>query len=239
MDLSRAEKFVDQLPNLKTPEAVGEAFSDMIRPHGFFGASASELRRAPEGRVRDFSFVTWPAEWREQYENCGYPRHDPIPLLAWLNWRPFNLRDAFADCEKTEQRRDFEAWAAELGVADVFAVPLHFPGGDVGLCVSIASREFAKPEERHALHFASIHVLMRCRELSHTGAASGVAKCPLSARELECMGWALEGKSDKDIGQILKISSTTAHFHIENAKKKLDVRTRLQAAKLVISLGYL
>ena len=47
MDLPRVEKFIDQLPELKTPDAVGEAFSDMIRPFGFFGASASELRRAP------------------------------------------------------------------------------------------------------------------------------------------------------------------------------------------------
>ncbi len=239
MDLSRVEKFAERLPELKTPEMVGEAFSDLIRPSGFFGASASELRRAPGGRVRDFSFVTWPAVWREHYENRGYPRHDPIPLLAWLNWRPFDLRDAFAECDKTEQRRAFESWVTALGVADIFAVPLHFPGGDVGLCVNVASRKFECPEERRALHFASIHALWRCRELIHAGVESGVVKCPLSARELECMRWVLEGKSDTDIGKILEISSTTAHYHIENVKKKLAVSTRLQAAQIVVSLGYI
>lgn len=239
MDLSRAEKFINRLPELKTPEAVGKAFSDMIRPFGFFGASGSELRRAPEGRVRDFVFVTWPAEWREDYENCGYPSHDPIPLLAWLNWRPFDLNDAFADCEKTEQRLAFEEWVTKLGVADVFAVPLHFPGGDVGLCVSVASRKLECPKERRALHFASIHALLRCRELIHAGGDSGVVKCPLSPRERECMRWVLHGKSDTDIGQILNISPTTVHYHIENVKTKLDVRTRLQAANVAISRGYI
>ncbi len=238
MDLPRVEKFIDQLPELKTPDAVGEAFSDMIRPFGFFGASASELRRAPGGRVRNFSFVTWPAVWREQYQNCGYPRHDPIPLLAWLNWRPFGLRDAFADCDKTEQRQAFETWVTELGVVDIFAVPFHFPGGDVGLCVSVANHKFKHPTQRRALHFASIHVLLRCRELVHASAEAGMVKCPLSARELECMRWVIEGKSDTDIGQILNISPTTAHYHIENVKKKFDVRTRLQAAQIIVSLGY-
>lgn len=34
-----------------------------------------------------------------------------------------------------------------------------------------------------------------------------------------------KGKSDTDIGMILGISHTTAHFYIERAKGKLGVRT--------------
>ncbi len=73
MDLSCAEKLIERLPDFKTPEAVGEAFSDMIRPFGFFGASASELRHTPEGRIRDFSFVTWPSGWRPGPERYRAP----------------------------------------------------------------------------------------------------------------------------------------------------------------------
>lgn len=239
MDLSRAEMFIDRLPQFKTPQAVGEAFSDMIRPFGFFGASASELRQTPQGRARDFFFITWPSGWLELYDRRGFARQDPIPLLAWLNWRPFDLREAFEDREKTEQRRAFEAWVRQIGVNDIFAVPLHFPGNDVGLCVSVASRKFDCPAERHALQFASIHVLARCRELVRVGAGSVLVKCPLSAREIECMRWVIEGKSDTDIGEILGISPTTVHYHIENAKKKLGVRTRLQATQLAVSRGYI
>ena len=53
------------------------------------------------------------------------------------------------------------------------------------------------------------------------------------------MRWVLEGKSDRDIGQILGISHTTVHFHVERVKKKLGVRTRIQAAKHVLSQGYI
>jgi len=61
----------------------------------------------------------------------------------------------------------------------------------------------------------------------------------LTRREVECLRWVLKGKSDTDIGKILGISHTTAHFHIERVKKKLGVKTRTQAAAVVVSLGYL
>jgi len=49
----------------------------------------------------------------------------------------------------------------------------------------------------------------------------------------------LQGKSDTDIEEILGISRTTVHFHIERVKKKLGVKTRTQAAAMIVTLGYL
>ena len=51
----------------------------------------------------------------------------------------------------------------------------------------------------------------------------------LSPREVECLSWAAAGKTDAEIGRILTISPRTTRFHIENAKKKLGVATRVQA----------
>jgi DNA-binding CsgD family transcriptional regulator len=51
----------------------------------------------------------------------------------------------------------------------------------------------------------------------------------LSPRERECIGWAAEGKSCWEIGQILNISRRTVAFHLDNAKGKLGVRTNIQA----------
>jgi DNA-binding CsgD family transcriptional regulator len=64
-------------------------------------------------------------------------------------------------------------------------------------------------------------------------------KAPLIPRELECLRCVLQGKSDTDIAKILGISHTTVHFHIEQAKKKLGVKTRTQAAAMIVTLGYL
>lgn len=59
----------------------------------------------------------------------------------------------------------------------------------------------------------------------------------LTKREVECLGWAAQGKTAWEISQILKISEATVSFHIENAKKKLDAKTLPQAVAIGISLG--
>lgn len=58
----------------------------------------------------------------------------------------------------------------------------------------------------------------------------------LSPREIECLRWAAAGKTDVEIGRILTISPRTTRFHIENAKKKLGVSTRVQAVTEALRL---
>jgi DNA-binding CsgD family transcriptional regulator len=58
-------------------------------------------------------------------------------------------------------------------------------------------------------------------------------------REVEVLYWVTEGKSDWQIGRLLHISQKTANFHAENAKRKLGVATRVQAALRVERAGLL
>lgn len=238
MDFAAIGKFVETIDRLPSTEAVGEAFTGLIDGAGLLCASASELRHTPEGRVCNFSFNSWPRDWQETYARENYVRCDPIPLLARLAVRPFDLATALNACRKTAARESFAAWLRELGIRDAFACPMHYPGDDIGLCVTLAARPFDDPLERQALHFASMRVLQRCREIGSQQQEQSV-KAALSQREIDCMRWVLEGKSDRDIGPILGISHTTVHFHIERVKQKLGVRTRIQAAKMVVSLGYI
>ena len=62
---------------------------------------------------------------------------------------------------------------------------------------------------------------------------------PLTMRETECLRWVSEGKSDWDIAEILGISESTVHAHVENAKRKIGVRSRVQATVLATVRGWL
>ena len=44
----------------------------------------------------------------------------------------------------------------------------------------------------------------------------------LTARELECLRWTMEGKTAWELGRILGISEQTAVRHLNNATHKLD-----------------
>jgi len=65
------------------------------------------------------------------------------------------------------------------------------------------------------------------------------ARIRLTPRERECLHWAAVGKTDDEIASILTISATTAHWHIENAKRKFDVATRVQAVMAAFRAGEL
>jgi DNA-binding CsgD family transcriptional regulator len=59
----------------------------------------------------------------------------------------------------------------------------------------------------------------------------------VTARESEILAWVAAGKSDWAIGQILQISGKTVNFHVENAKRKLGVGTRVQAVIAAMRSG--
>ena len=59
----------------------------------------------------------------------------------------------------------------------------------------------------------------------------------ISARQIECLYWAQEGKSAPDIGVILGISARTVEGHIARICEILGVRTRLQAILKARDLG--
>jgi DNA-binding response OmpR family regulator len=51
----------------------------------------------------------------------------------------------------------------------------------------------------------------------------------LAQREVETLTWAARGKTSAEIGEILGLSKRTVDFHIERARGKLGVATRVQA----------
>jgi DNA-binding CsgD family transcriptional regulator len=238
MNLTRAGAFIDNLPALQTPAEVGAAFAKIIAPSGYLAVSCGASFDTPAGRTWHFFFNTWPTPWLAEYQKNDYVRYDLAPTIARLTALPFTWREAILGKEQTAEQVAFNQWVASLGIVDGFAVPMHYPGGNIGLCVSVADHPIEDPEEKRALRIASIYAYERCSVLGDLTEASSV-KFPLTPREVECLRWVLKGKSDTDIGDILRISPSTVHFHIEKVKNKLGVKTRTQAAAIVVTLGYL
>ena len=59
----------------------------------------------------------------------------------------------------------------------------------------------------------------------------------VTPRESQILSWVAAGKSDWAIGRILRISDKTVNFHVENAKRKFGVGTRLQAVVAAMRTG--
>jgi len=59
----------------------------------------------------------------------------------------------------------------------------------------------------------------------------------LNDREVESLTLSARGKTSTEIAAILGLSKRTVDFHIENACRKLNVATRIQAAVKAVSGG--
>src|ERR1700676_3062807 len=70
MKLIDALPFIDGLSHCKSSQQIGAAFAEFITPHGFVAAACGESRETLEGRLWEFFFNTWPAEWLLQYQGA-------------------------------------------------------------------------------------------------------------------------------------------------------------------------
>jgi DNA-binding response OmpR family regulator len=52
----------------------------------------------------------------------------------------------------------------------------------------------------------------------------------LNAREIQVLTWAARGKTSAEIAKIINLTKRTVDFHVDNARIKLGVATRIQAA---------
>jgi len=79
--------------------------------------------------------------------------------------------------------------------------------------------------------------LLVLREESETALLEALAQSfpALTARESEVLYWVIQGKTNRDIGDILGTSPRTVHKHLEHVFEKLGVETRTAAAGLALN----
>lgn len=194
------------------------------------------LQTPRDGRQAAGLLSNYPKEWTGHYLKEHYERVDPVIVRAHMREEPFEW-GLGADNQKLNMiQAQFFDEAAHFGIRCGLTIPIHDGLGPTA-AVTFASderrRPFRKTITRHRkvleLMAANLHAHVR-RKLYPDAKFKGVHFSP---RERECLHWLSLGKSARDIGQILNIAERTVVFHIENAKRKLGVRTTCQALAIL------
>lgn len=220
----------------RTADAAAHDFLATLRRIGFASCACGGWVGVGKNRRHRFFFVDWPQDWLDFYNNGGWFEHDRIALEARRRIAPYLWSELTREKLTVGQRALFEAgWAC--GWKDVFAVPIHGPGSLQGL-VAMGTRDelVFTAGDRAVLEIMGRTVWGRCRASTSFGVAAGDGM-RFSPREIECLLWAAVGKSDADIADIPGVKPATAHFHIEQAKKRLGVRSRVEAVALGVLHG--
>lgn len=215
--------------------------------------SMTEVQRVGNRIVNDLGFDNWmyasasapsrptiqlnayPRDWIEHYERRGYFDVDPVVGHCRTQTVPC-LWASTAQARSGGFPIEFFREAADFGLRAGVGLPVHGPGGQSAM-VSVAT------DDRHArppdfARLSQLHLLATfMHEAGHRIAAKSAHEpAHLTARELDCLRWAAEGKTSWEIGQLLGIGERTIVFHLQNAARKLGVIGRRQAVARAISL---
>jgi DNA-binding CsgD family transcriptional regulator len=113
-------------------------------------------------------------------------------------------------------------------------------GGAQDLCRQAhetASALRAAPLAGEIAAFARRTRLQLDQGASDVGAAAGLARLNLTARELEVLALLAAGRTNREIAAELVISDKTASVHVSHILSKLGVRNRVEAASIAHALG--
>jgi LuxR family transcriptional regulator, quorum-sensing system regulator BjaR1 len=211
-----------------SPEEVTELFAPVCRELGFDQIGTFSVRE-PSGRmIGHYQAGATDRVWEDHYIQQAHFEHDAIVRRLPYTLEPMIWSEFAAAGELDAGAKRIFDEAGEFGLVEGYVLPQHFIDGGVAATVLLAhdDPQIATPRARAATHILSAYFAMAVRRFA---APDPSPPLTLSRRQRECLQWVRAGKSDRDIGDILNISEHTVSEHLEAARKKLGVRTRMQA----------
>jgi LuxR family quorum-sensing system transcriptional regulator CciR len=183
--------------------------------------------------------AVWLADMPPTWRTAPTPDEDAVLTAAAQSLVPFLWSDIPRLVTPTAGRRDFLEGAVAAGVGAAMTVPVHRicgPKGSGGYSVFAGCCTFAMKngaclplEGLAAAHHVGALALDAAERLCGDAPAPAPATMPsLTPRQRDCVVLVAQGKSDWEIGQLLGISESTVHKHIEDAKRRFGVSTRIQ-----------
>lgn len=239
--LAQALDLLDRCDTKGGSESIGAAALKALRPWGGRSIWARSFTLTPgwiDPKVNaayqtdDYVRIRRPDWWGSTAQRLA-DSLCPLAQGAARFQRPFLASEATAG----DPRRyaEYDAAMADFGVGDTLAVAHFGPGRNAELLSIWLERSDFGARDLRAIKLSSMMLLERLRPVRPI--RTGQTKSRLSERERDCLAFVADGKSDWDISVILGLAQTTVHAHVENAKRKLNARTRAQAVAKLAAAG--
>lgn len=179
-----------------------------------------------------------PDEWLESYATNKLYKIDPILYASTLTAIGFRWDELSSIIEMTPDRLKLLHIYANAGVGAGITIPVHIPGEPTGSCTFATKAGEMFPEGNEiAAQMIGAFAFQAARELAGLTRTFRSTYRPLTPRQRDCLLWAMRGKSDWEIAQILEISPDTVTQHIDMARARYGVAKRVQLAIRAIYLG--
>lgn len=229
--------FAVELWNVEQASEVLSLFKVRAARFGFPVFAFGEFDSAQPWRST-MHVVEWPREWFELYMRDGLFEQDPLLDFVSRGFAPFTWTERKELGGLTRaQVRGFDA-ARGFGWGGGLTVSLPRVGSRFGmLSLAGAEDQHVSAEARATLAAMATLVYERVRGLAGAQKVRPPYPSGLTNRELDALAYVAGGLSDSAIAAKLGISRSTAHEHVEAAKRKVGVRTRAEAVAIAVAVG--
>lgn len=179
-----------------------------------------------------------PAAWRQQCAVTDSTPRDPIVQVARFRVTPVAWKKP--QPEAPADRIDSYHVAHQHGIGNGVILPVHSKNGDaaaLGFFIR-ADRDDDEQTIGSALGDAGLTAMYLHDSMSRIVAkAHHVPRAPLTPREIECLRWIANHKSNWAIAKILGISEHGAVYYVRRIMWKLDAQNRYQAVARATAYG--
>lgn len=189
------------------------------------------LLQGPTGQI-------WLADLPQDWTPVSGPAGDAVLVTAAQSYAPFLWSDISRLIALTPAQNGFIDAAHAAGVGAAVTVPIHRArhadqGGSysvfAGCCSFMMKTGIALPlSSLAAAHYVGALAFDAAESLCQEQTCETPRGPHLTPRQRDCVVLVAQGKSDWEIGQLLGISESTVHKHIEDAKRRFAVSTRIQ-----------
>jgi LuxR family quorum-sensing system transcriptional regulator CciR len=180
----------------------------------------------------------WLADLPPNWVAAATPSGDAVLVTAAQSYAPFLWSDISRLMALTPAQSGFLEQVHVAGVGAAVTVPIHRArdadqGGSysifAGCCSFMMKTGAPLPlSSLAAAHYVGALAFDAAENLRRAQTHGAPRGPQLTPRQRDCVVLVAQGKSDWEIGQLLGISESTVHKHIEDAKRRFCVSTRIQ-----------
>jgi LuxR family quorum-sensing system transcriptional regulator CciR len=223
-----ASAFIEQHERKRPLDELKSAFGRSLHDLGIrhFACCSHVDPLSPPGDA--VVFQTYPQDWVRYFSQSGLYLSDPVFRYAGERVIPFSWDDADFRASLSPLERRILREAREYGIAHGYTVPIHPPRAQTGSCSVVPDSAVLGRLDYQAVFTMAYFMYDALVAATVYDRGGEDASVQLSERERQCVELAAQGKDDWSIGSILRISERTAHNHIERAKRRFGVSTRVQ-----------
>jgi LuxR family quorum sensing-dependent transcriptional regulator len=231
-DIARSVAAISVAPD---PEACVHLFRNAVAVFGMDTFACGEVDLEVAERTV-FYALAWPEAFRKFYFETGVNRRDPLVEALRERCGPFTWSELQFDRKMTALGTKALQVLAAHGWTEGLVVPIARGDHRFGLVTMMGPRGGIDPNEKSLLAMLSYCFHERLRNLvpKHGFAVSPAG---LTRREVDVLRLVARGATDRNVARSLRICPSTAHEHVENAKRKLRTSTRAEAVAVAVSLG--